>query len=280
MAIVFMKLFQGGKTVEKYVRFKDGSRISYGLVDGNKIIELKGKHFEEFKVTDIEHDFSSVELLVPCTPTKVIYLGQNYKDIQLAPGTKLPKEPQINFGPTTGIINNMEDIIKWPITKELNFEGELVIVIGRKAQRVSRTKARDYIWGYTIANDITAKDLQREFGWTRAKCHDTFLPVGPCIVKGIDPQNLEIASYLNGELVQKGSSRDLLFEIDYLISFISHISTLLPGDIITTGTPGGQGGGLNIGDKVEIEITGIGRLTNSCKKNSSPWNLERPKQDC
>lgn len=260
--------------MEKYVRFSDEGRISYGLVRGKSILELKGEQFEEFQVTHIEHDLSSVELLIPCTPTKVIYLGQNYKDIELSPGTKFPKEPQINFGPPTGIINNEEDIIKWPITKELNFEAELVIVIGKKAQRVSRSDARDYIWGYTIANDITAKDLQREFGWTRAKCHDTFLPVGPCIVRGIDPDNLEIAAYLNGELVQKGNSRDLVFGIDFLVSFISHVTTLLPGDIITTGTPGGQGGRLNVDDKVEIEIADIGRLTNYCKENTYSWNLE------
>lgn len=259
--------------MEKYVRFKTGDRIAYGLVQGTRITELRGECFEEFKLTDIKHELPSVELLVPCTPTKAVYLGQNYKDIQLVPGKEFPREPQINFGPATGIINNEEAIIQWPMTKELNFEAELVIVIGKKAERVSQTEARDYIWGYTIANDITAKDMQREFGWSRAKCHDTFLPVGPCIVRGIDPENLDMTAYLNGELIQKGNTRDLLFGIEYLVSFISHICTLLPGDIITTGTPGGQGGRLHVGDKVEIEIAGIGKLTNYCKENPYPWNL-------
>jgi 2-keto-4-pentenoate hydratase/2-oxohepta-3-ene-1,7-dioic acid hydratase in catechol pathway len=265
--------------MEKYVRFKYEARISYGLLRGTRITELKGETFEEFQVTDIEHELSSVELLVPCVPTKAVYLGQNYKDIELEPGKRFPKEPQINFGPATGIINNMEDIIKWPTTKELNFEAELVIVIGKKAQRVSVADARDYIWGYTIANDITAKDLQREFGWARAKCQDTFLPVGPCIVRGIDPDNVDIAAYLNGEQVQKGSSRDLVFGIDYLVSFISHVTTLLPGDIITTGTPGGEGGRLNVNDKVEIDIEGIGRLTNFCKENTYEWKLVSPEKE-
>lgn len=259
--------------MDKYVRFRKQDSISYGLLKGTSIIELRGECFEEFQITEIEHDLSAVELLVPCTPSKVIYLGQNYKDIVLADGKTFPKEPQINFGPSTGIINDKEAIIQWPMTKELNFEAELVVVIGKKAQRVSSQHARDYIWGYTIANDITAKDLQREFGWTRAKCHDTFLPLGPCIVRGVDPDNLDIAAYLNGKLVQKGNSRNLIFGVDYLVSFVSHVTTLLPGDIITTGTPGGQGGRLKVGDKVEIEITEIGRLTNYCKENTYAWNL-------
>jgi 2-keto-4-pentenoate hydratase/2-oxohepta-3-ene-1,7-dioic acid hydratase in catechol pathway len=261
--------------MEKYVRFSVEGKISYGLVKGDKVIELEGEQFEDFKPIDREYDLSAVKLLAPCVPTKLIGLGQNYKDIEIKPDTKLPKDPLYHVGPASAVLDPGEDILKWPMTKELAFEAELAIVIGKKAQFVPLEKAQEYIWGYTVTNDVTAKDVQRQdIQWTRCKSFNTFQPVGPCIVRGIDATHLDIFAYKNGELVQKGNSSDLIFGIDYLVSFISHCMPLLPGDIIVTGTPGGNGGPLNANDTIEIEIEQIGRITNPCKEYSGPWNLE------
>lgn len=263
--------------MEKYVRYSAGDKLSYGLVRENKVIQLDGDQFEDFKITDIEHELSAVTLLAPCVPTKLIGLGQNYRDIEIKPDTKLPIDPLYHIGPASSVLNPGEDILKLPMTKELAFEAELAIVIGRKAHLVPLEEVQDYIWGYTVTNDITAKDVQRQdVQWTRCKSFNTFQPVGPCIVRGIDANNLDIFAYKNGELVQKGNSSDLIFGIDYLVSFISHCMPLLPGDIIYTGTPGGNGGPLNVGDKIEIEIDQIGRITNYCKEYSGPWNLTKP----
>lgn len=261
--------------MEKYIRFKVEGEISYGLVKGNKVIKLDGEKFEDFKLTDIEHDLSSVQLLAPCVPTKLIGLGQNYKDIEIKPNTKLPKDPLYHIGPASAVLDPGKDILKWPMTKELVFEAELAIVIGKEALFVPLEKAQDYIWGYTVTNDVTAKDVQRQdIQWTRCKSFNTFQPVGPCIVRGIDASHLDIFAYKNGELVQKGNSADLIFAIDYLVSFISHCMPLFPGDIIITGTPGGNGGLMDVNDKIEIEIEHIGRITNKCREYSGPWNLD------
>jgi len=183
-------------------------------------------------------------------------------------------EPLLFIKPSTSLTADGENIVKWPMTDHLNFEAELAIVIGKEAHLVPEKEVYQYIWGYTIANDVTAKDLQKSDGlWSRSKSFDTFLPLGPWIVRGIDPHNLTITSYLNGEQKQKGNTGDLIFGIEYLVSFISHITTLLPGDIILTGTPGGYGKTLNVGDEVEIEISEIGKLTNQCVECNEGWGM-------
>jgi 2-keto-4-pentenoate hydratase/2-oxohepta-3-ene-1,7-dioic acid hydratase in catechol pathway len=260
--------------MEQYIRFNYRKKVSYGLIKENKVIKLLGEEYPNFKESGIQYDLSSVKLLAPCTPTKVVCVGLNYKDTVLEPGAKWPVEPLLFIKPSTSIINPGEDIIKWPMTEDLAFEAELAIVIGKKARFISENEAKNYIWGYTIANDVTAKDLQKADGlWTRSKSFDTFLPLGPCITSGVDAQHLTIASYVNGQLKQKGNTSDLIFGIEYLVSFISHIMTLLPGDVILTGTPGGYGSSLNVNDKVEIEISNIGKLTNHCIESSATWKL-------
>lgn len=261
--------------MERYVRFKNGeSKIRYGLIKEDQVLELEGEEFLEFKESGGKYPLSSVKLLAPCKPSKAVCVGLNYQDAILEPGAKWPEEPLLFIKPPTSVLDPEESIIKWPMTDNLAFEAELAIVIGKKARCVSEEKAEEYIWGYTIANDVTAKDLQKADGlWTRSKSFDTFLPLGPWITRGIDAHNLNITSSLNGAQKQNGNSKDQIFKIEYLVSFISHVMTLMPGDVILTGTPGGYGKELNVGDKVEIEIAEIGKMTNLCETNSDLWNL-------
>lgn len=260
--------------MERYLRFKYNNKIHYGLLKGDRVRELIGEEYLDFKDSGIEYDLSSVKLLAPCTPSKAVCVGLNYKDTILEPGAKWPVEPLLFIKPSTSLLNPGESIIKWPMTENLAFEAELAIVIGKKAHLVSEADAHRYIWGYTVGNDVTAKDLQKKDGlWARSKSFDTFLPLGPWIVSGIDAHNLTVTSFVNGQQKQKGNTSDLIFGIEYLVSFISHITTLLPGDVILTGTPGGYGSSLDVNDKVEIEIAEIGKLTNYCRRNNNTWNL-------
>lgn len=266
--------------MERYVRFKNTRDvISYGLVKGDQVAELKGEEFLDFEETGKEYPLSSVKLLAPCTPTKAVCVGLNYKDAILEPGTKWPEEPLLFIKPPTSVLDPEESIVKWPMTDNLAFEAELAIVIGKKAQRISKEDVNDYIWGYTIANDVTAKDLQKRDGlWTRSKSFDTFLPLGPWITRGIDAHQLKITSSVNGVQKQAGNTQDQIFNIEYLVSFISHVMTLMPGDVILTGTPGGYGKELNSGDKVEIEIAEIGKLTNFCQDCTENWKIMARKE--
>lgn len=261
--------------MEKYIRFKYKENINYGLINGEKsVVILEGDQYPNLRKTDKTADISEICLLAPCLPSKVVGVGLNYKDTILEPGKEFPKNPLLFLKPSTSILEPNGKIIKWPMVKDLRYEGELAIVIGKKTWCVSEKKAMDYVWGFTIANDITAKDLQEEDTlWTRGKSFNTFLPLGPYIITDLDYTNLEITSYVNDELVQKGKTTDLLFGVKYLISYISHVMELLPGDVIITGTPGGYGGRLNPDDKVEIRIDKIGKLTNYIGLCENDWLL-------
>lgn len=196
-------------------------------------------------------------------PTKIIALGLNYLDHAKELNMEIPEYPLIFMKPPTAVIGNGETIIYPPQTKELNYEGELAIVIGRKAWNVQTKEAHQYIAGYTCANDVTARDIQRLDGqWTRSKSFDTFCPLGPKIAKNISPTNLSIITRVNGAIKQKSNTNQMIFNVFQLVSFISTIMTLMPGDIIITGTPPGVGE-LQVGDRVEVEIEGIGILRNT-----------------
>jgi 2-keto-4-pentenoate hydratase/2-oxohepta-3-ene-1,7-dioic acid hydratase in catechol pathway len=196
-------------------------------------------------------------------PTKIIAIGLNYLDHAKEFNMEIPEYPLIFMKPPTAVIGNGETIIYPPQTKELHYEGELGIVIGKKTRNVSVEDAKHYIAGYTCANDVTARDLQRLDGqWTRSKSFDTFCPLGPKITKNIDPTNLAIATRVNGVVKQNSNTNQMIFNAFKLVSFISAIMTLMPGDIISTGTPPGVGE-LQVGDVVEVEIEGIGVLRNT-----------------
>ena len=197
------------------------------------------------------------------TPTKIICVGLNYRDHAKELKMEIPASPVIFLKPPTTVIGDGENIVypDW-MTKELHYEGELGIVISRQAHRVSEKDAAAFIEGYTCGNDVTARDLQRSDGqWTRAKSFDTFCPLGPRIAKDIDPNKLDIKLLLNGKVKQSSNTEQMIFKPAYLVSFISQVMTLLPGDVILTGTPPGVGPMMR-GDEVVVEIEGIGRLTN------------------
>ncbi|MBU2600004.1 fumarylacetoacetate hydrolase family protein [bacterium] len=195
-------------------------------------------------------------------PTKIIACGLNYLDHVNELKMDIPKKPIIFLKPSTSIIGHLEPIIYPKMANQVDYEAELALVIKDKVKNVSVKEAPNYILGYTCFNDVTARDLQKKDGqWTRAKSFDTFSPLGPKIISDLDPTNLDIALYLNGELKQSSHTSNLIFSPFYLISFISQIMTLLPGDIIATGTPAGIGP-MKIGDKVEVKIEKIGSLIN------------------
>ncbi len=199
-------------------------------------------------------------------PTKIIAIGLNYTDHAKELKMAMPERPLIFMKPSTSVIGSGDAIILPAQTKELNYEGELAVVIKEKTKNISKDEARRFIAGYTCGNDVTARDIQRIDGqWTRAKSFDTFCPLGPWIVADIDPTNLSIITRVNGIVKQNSNTKNMIFDVFDLVSFISEIMTLLPGDVIITGTPPGVGI-IEAGDTVEVEIEGIGILKNVVKE--------------
>lgn len=252
----------------KYVRFQTADKkIKYGVLVNDSIKTVEGTIFEDHKITDENYNLKDVRLLSPVEPSKVMCIALNYSDHAKEFGKPIPEEPMLFLKPSTSVIGPEDNIIYPPQTENLHYEAELVIVIGKKAKNVSEDKAFDYVFGYTVGNDITARDLQsKDNQWSRAKGFDTFAPLGPWIETEInDPDNLNIKLTLNGEVRQNSNTSNLFFKCAHLISYLSGIMTLLPGDVIMTGTPAGIGS-MKEGDKVEAIIDGIGTLTNYISK--------------
>jgi 2-keto-4-pentenoate hydratase/2-oxohepta-3-ene-1,7-dioic acid hydratase in catechol pathway len=246
----------------KIIRYQDGSKTFWGVVEGETIRETDGDPFGHFHLTSKKRRMGEVKLLSPCLPSKIVALGVNYRDHAEEMKSTLPKDPLLFLKPSTAVIGPGEAIVYPKMSKRVDYEAELAIVIGKLAKRISVESSPDYILGYTCLNDVTARDLQPKDGqWTTAKGFDTFAPIGPWIVTDIDPRRLEISSYLNGERRQQSNTKNLIFGPYQLVSFISHVMTLLPGDVIATGTPSGIGP-MNIGDKIDVMIDEIGVLSN------------------
>ncbi len=198
-------------------------------------------------------------------PTKIVCVGLNYHCHAKELGMNTPHHPIIFLKPTTALIGPKESIIYPKMSKRVDYEGELGIIIKKKCKNISKSKAIQYIEGFTCVNDITARDLQKLDGqWTRAKSFDTFCAVGPKIVKDINPNNVKIQTFLNGKIKQDSNTSNFIFKVEEIISFISKVMTLNPGDIISTGTPKGIGP-MHKGDKIELKIEGIGSLINYVK---------------
>ncbi len=251
----------------KITRFVHDSKEKWGALNKDTISIIKGNIFEEYEITEEKVSIDDVKLLAPCSPTKGICVGLNYKNHATEMNEELPKEPLIFMKPSSSL-NNPNDNIKYPsISKNLHYEAELGIVIKKKAYKVSKDKANYYILGYTCANDVTARDLQKQDGqWTRGKSFDTFMPIGPVIETNIDPHNLDIKLYLNDEIRQSSNTKEFIFKVPEIIEFITQGMTLYPGDVILTGTPSGVGE-MNIDDVVTVEIEGIGKLKNTVIKD-------------
>jgi 2-keto-4-pentenoate hydratase/2-oxohepta-3-ene-1,7-dioic acid hydratase in catechol pathway len=250
----------------KIVRFSHNDQIKYGVLTGNAVCEYIGSPFGEFQETDHFYLLSEIKLLAPCLPSKIVALGVNYRSHGKEMNSKPPSEPLIFLKPPTAVIGPEENIIYPPSSKRVDYEGELGVVIKSMAQRVSLKNAKKYILGFTCVNDVTARDLQKKDGqWTRSKGFDTFCPIGPCIETELDPSNLSLETILNGKVKQKAKTSQLIFKVPELVSFISSVMTLFPGDVIATGTPAGIGP-MQPGDVVEVKIEGIGTLKNTVTK--------------
>ncbi len=252
----------------RIARFSAEKTIEYGIVQNNLVQKLETDPFQMFESgTEIEsygrvYPLEKVRLLAPCLPSKIICLGVNYRPHAQELAHGLPTSPLIFLKPPTAVIGPDEPIVLPRNWKRVDYECELAVVIGKKAKYVPEEEARKYVLGYTCFNDVTERQLQKEDGqWTRAKGFDTFAPVGPWIETSVEPDDLKLETYLNGELRQSGRTSELIFGISRLISFISGIMTLLPGDIIATGTPAGIAP-MQPGDVVEIKIENIGVLRN------------------
>ncbi len=232
----------------RIVRFKVGGTTRYGALEGSSIIEYTGTPFMIFRRGRRRYPLKHVVLLAPVLPSKIVTIGLNYRDHAAKLGLAIPDEPGIVLKPTT--------------TLSGEHEAELGVVIKRRCHDVPVPRARECILGYTCLNDVTARDLQEKDGSdARAKAFDTFCPIGPCIATDVDPNALTIEAYVNGELRQSSNTKDMIFPIEDIVARVSQIMTLLPGDVIATGTPAGIGP-LQPGDRVEVRIESIGSLTN------------------
>jgi len=248
----------------KYLRFFHNGNIGYGLLEKDNIIrEVVGDIFNNHKITEKEYSLSEITFLPPSMPTKIIAVGLNYFDHANEFQMKIPDEPLIFMKPPSTIIAHNDNIIYPKMSKQLDYEAELAVIIKNKIKNIEPKDVFKNILGYTCFNDITARDLQKkDIQWTRAKSFDTFAPFGPFISTELNPDNLKIKLYKNSQLMQNSSTSNMIFKVDKIVSFISKIMSLFPGDIIATGTPSGVGQ-LEAGDIVEVEIEGIGILKNT-----------------
>ena len=250
---------------QRYVRIKtDREQIYYGLLQANRNVAIyDAPPWLGGQATDLEQEVDTYELLAPCVPSKIVAVGKNYLKHAEEMGTPVPKEPLLFLKPPTTIIADGRDVRYPPQSQRVDYEGELALLIGDRTRQVSPGQAAKSIWGYTIANDVTARDLQKKDGqWTRAKGFDTFCPLGPWIVRELSVE-ARIQTFLNGSNIpnQLASISDMVFSPEILVSYISQVMTLIPGDIILTGTPEGVGS-MKQGDSVRVEIEGIGCLSN------------------
>jgi len=238
-------------------RFKYDNETFYGEVKGNRVIVDRGLYNDTFMLIDLQ-------LLPPVQPSKIICVGLNYKDHARELGLEIPDEPIFFIKPTSAVIGSGGKIVYPEMSKHVDYEGELAVIIGKRCKNISMDDAGNVIMGYTCFNDVTARDLQKkDIQWTRSKSFDTFAPLGPYIADPmLDVSKLAIRTRVNGELRQDSSTSNLIFNIPYLIEFISSIMTLERGDIISTGTPAGVGE-LFVGDEVEVEIENVGLLKNT-----------------
>ncbi|WP_153733430.1 fumarylacetoacetate hydrolase family protein [Sporosarcina obsidiansis] len=260
-----MEVLQSTQIFVRYQQYN--GEIHYGIVEDNCILQLSSS-FSEIADNVIKYDgsiveYSEVKILEPVVPSKIVNFGWTYAEHAIETGGKTNlREPFLFLKPISSIISDQEEIILPPsdLTKQVEMEGEVALIIGKRGKNIKQEEAMDYIFGCTIFNDVTARDLTKsDPQFTRGKGFDTFGPLGPCIVRGIDPTNLRIVTTLNGCIVQDGNTNEMSFSIPYLISWISQVMTLEPGDILATGSPSGSCP-MKSGDTVVVEVDQIGKL--------------------
>jgi 2-keto-4-pentenoate hydratase/2-oxohepta-3-ene-1,7-dioic acid hydratase in catechol pathway len=259
----------------RIARFTTGEEPLYGVVHGEvdelgipaddaMVVGLAGDPlYVGLHTTEEQYKLSDVRLLAPVIPrSKVVGIGRNYAAHAAEMGGEVPAEPLMFIKPNTSVVGPGDPVFYPPQTKDLHYEGELAVVIGRICRDVTADRVPEVVYGYTIGNDVTARDLQKsDVQFTRAKGFDSFCPLGPWIETELDTSDLRLQTHLNGDLKQDGSTKDLIFDVATLVSYVSSVMTLLPGDVILTGTPEGVGP-MNPGDEVDVTIERIGTLTN------------------
>ena len=248
----------------EFMKVRHQGETRWVLSEDAGLFWLDGDPFGEWTRAAEVSSLAGIRFLPPCEPTKIVAVGVNYASHAEEMDSDLPKEPVLFLKPPSSIVGHRESIV-YParFSRRVEYEGELALVIGRRGRCVSQEQASEYILGYTCANDVTARDLQRQDRqWTRAKGFDTFCPLGPVVSTAANPGRLLVRTRVNGEVRQEASTGEMIFPVEALISYISQVMTLEPGDVVLTGTPTGVGR-LEPGDMVEVEIEDIGTLTNS-----------------
>ncbi|RPI91774.1 MAG: FAA hydrolase family protein [Chloroflexi bacterium] len=252
----------------RVVRYEtgDGKKPKYGWLLGDKVGEIGGNVFGRYRRKEAETPLADVKLLAPSEPSKIICVGRNYIEHAKELGNEVPKVPLIFLKPPSSIISDGGTILLPAQSAQVEHEGELVVVIGKRGRYITAEDAKKYILGYTVGNDVTARDLQRiDDQWTRAKGFDTFCIFGPWIDTDFDPADAVLTVRVNGQMRQMASTRDMVFNVPTLIAYVSSVMTLEPGDLLFTGTPSGVGE-LKNGDEVNVEIEGLGELKNPVRK--------------
>jgi 2-keto-4-pentenoate hydratase/2-oxohepta-3-ene-1,7-dioic acid hydratase in catechol pathway len=253
--------------MKQYIKFSKNKKICFGIIENDKIHHLSGTPLDKYHLTSEVSSFSEVNILPPIVPGKIIAIGLNYRDHLNHIGERPePKNPEPFLITPSAIIGPNTPIILPQGASQVEEEAELVVIIGRKCRNVPVKNAKDYIFGYTCGNDVSARHWQKnDLQWTRAKSSDTFSPIGPYITTGINPDSLDIKCRVNGKTVQDSNTKYLIHSVSNIIEFISSFMTLEKGDLIFTGTPG-QPVEINPGDKIEVEIEHLGILTNPVSK--------------
>jgi 2-keto-4-pentenoate hydratase/2-oxohepta-3-ene-1,7-dioic acid hydratase in catechol pathway len=249
--------------MDRIYRFRQGMGGRYAVERDGGLYWLEGHVFGDYHLGMLIEE-KGLRVAPPVVPSKIIAIGLNYKDHAAEMKKKLPEEPLVFSKPATSVIGPDEPIRLPPWAGRIDHEAEMAVVIGRRAYQVTADQAMDYVLGITCLNDVTARDLQnKDVQYTRAKGFDTFAPIGPCIAVGIDPSNLAVEGWVNGDKRQSSNTNQLIFPVPELVAFVTRFCTLEPGDIITTGTPSGVGP-LSPGDRVMVKVEGVGALSNPC----------------
>lgn len=247
----------------RIVRFRARGKTRYGVLEGQHIVEYAGTPYGTFKKARKKYLLSQAVLLAPVVPTKIVGVGLNYREHAEEMNVQVPAEPRLFFKPISALCGPDDPIVFPPQSRRVDYEGELAIVMKKRCHHVPAERAREYVLGYTCLNDLTARDIeQHDHQKTRAKAFDTFCPIGPCISTDIDPNAAEVETWVNGELRQTGSTKELRLPMEDVIARVSEILTLQPGDVVATGAPG-VSGPVAPGDRVEIRMAGVGGLRNT-----------------